>query len=176
MDNKNSKIPEKAYFWIRFALWLIFALIIPFGFICWKFNLFQTTTNTSITFGGWGIIAIIILFFVLRAMINYVKKGLPYSMTTQCLNGFIKIVLPLGVVILIGYILLTTFKDGLTNFLVVSGVILGCEIIAIPLNPFPKWISENQSKLRKQETEEATRSVLKEFVNDFIKKDNNSEK
>lgn len=146
MENKEKKpfLSTKTCFWLRFVGWILLALIIPCGVIIWKFNLFQVSTKQSITFGGWGIICVIILFFVVRAMINYVRKGLPYSMATQLLNGFVKVLLPIIVIMIVGYILLTTFSEGLTNFLIVMGIILGCEAIAIPLNPFPKLIHDKK--------------------------------
>lgn len=176
LEKLDKEKKEKIIFWVRALIWLIFALIIPLTFICYKFKLFQTTTTTKVAFGGRGIIAIIILFFFIKALIGYVKKGLPYSMTTQCLDGFVKVVLPLLAIILIGYIMLTTFKDGLSPFLITMGVILGCEIVAIPVNPFPKWIYESNKKRRQDEATEVGQSLIQDFMNEFFKKKDDTDK
>ena len=143
---KKAEMSEKQLFWTRMALWLVFALVIPFTFICIKFNLFQTTTSTSIKVGGWGMIAIIILFFTIRTILKYVIKGTTYSMTKQIIEGVFKVVLPLVAIFFLGYILLKTFQEGMNQFLTVMGVLIVSETVAIPINPFPKWLSDHKKK------------------------------
>ena len=161
-------LSDTQVFWLRFALWLVFALIIPFTFISIKFNLFETTTSTSIKFGGWGMIAVIILFFTIRTILKYVIKGTTYSMTKQVIEGVLKVVLPLVAIFFVGYILLKTFQEGMNEFLMVMGILIVCETVAIPLNPFPKWLSDHEKK----EDQNVIETALEEWDKKRNKKGN----
>lgn len=165
---EKKTLTQRQIFWIRFTFRIIFAMIVPLVFLVWKFNLFriETTTTTNITFGGWGIIAILVVFFVIKAVIKYINQGLPYSMASQCLSGFTRILLPIIAIILIGYIIFNIFSDGLKEFLFVMCVLLVSETIAIPINPFPKWIHEH----RKEEVENHDKKLIDSFCDEFFKR------
>ena len=91
-------------------------------------------------------------------MSKAIKKGLPYSFWTQVLNGVSKVIVPLLGAILAIYCLQDSIKQ-LLEFLIVVFV---CEVIAIPVNPFPKWIHINKLN----ENEESLYSVLKKIKDD----------
>ena len=65
MEENNEKTPEQikkeetTAFWVKFAFWCAFALVIPVGFIVWRFDLFRTIS--PVQFGGWGVLATIII-------------------------------------------------------------------------------------------------------------------
>lgn len=128
---------EKRTFIIRAILWSLTACIAPLCFIGWRYEIF--TTVSRISFSGWGIISILVLFFFLMALVKYIKAGfVEYSMVKQVLNGVTKVLLPLAIVLC----LCVAIRSKMDYFIQALSVILVCEAIAIPLNPFPKWIYE----------------------------------
>lgn len=163
--SKSNKITEwinnhpKAVFWIRFALWSLCACVIPFLFIVYRFQLFQTISKIQI--GGWGMIAIIIVAVFAFSIIRYVKMALSakYSLAVQILNGICKIIIPLVVVMVIIY----NIKSNIDLFIQVLGVVIISEMVAIPLNPLPKWAYEQQKNVREEERKETVDYLLDSF-------------
>lgn len=131
MESKKTLI-----FWVKFALFTIFGLIIPLAFIIWRYDLFTKVSAT--TFGVWGIICLIIAFAIIVIVTRYLTKGAPYSYATQIINGVLKVILPCLLVWVIAYKL----KDTIDLFLQVMGVVTISEFVAIIINPFPKWMKE----------------------------------
>lgn len=149
----------KAVFWIRFALWAILACVLPFAFIVWRFDLFQTISKTQI--GGWGIIAIVLLAVFVFSVIRYVRMAMSasYSLTTQCLNGFCKVVLPCLALLVIVYCM----KNDVELMIQVLGCVTLCEAMAVPVNPLPKWAYDRQKDVRVEERKETMDYLLSEF-------------
>lgn len=139
-----KKLTPKQVFIIRFIVWTIFACLVPCGFIMWRFDLFKTVSKVNI--GGWGLIAIIIFFSFLISIGKYLKDGMPYSMTKQCLSGLIKVVFPLMAVMFCVY----SIRNSIDIFLQAMTVVVISETIAIPINPMPKWVHD--SKINEQNT------------------------
>lgn len=107
----------------------------------WRFELFNKISTISI--GGWGLVCIIFSAVFIVKLAKQVKKGLPYSFFTQILNGIIKIVIPL----ITATLCLFAIKNCINEAIEFMICLTMCEIIAIPSNPFPKWIhtaSENE--------------------------------
>ena len=136
MDEQKKK-SETRIFWTRFTFYVIFAWIIPAGFLIWRFNLFNKIDSISI--GGWGVVCILFSAGFFIKLMRQVRKGLPYSLGSQILEGYMKIVIPLLATLLCIYAL-QEFINQLIQFLI---VVIISEAIAIPLNPFPKWIHDN---------------------------------
>jgi len=65
---------QRLVFWTRFALWTIFACVLPFIFIVWRFELFHTISKIRI--GGWGLIAIVIVIAFFLSVVKYIKLAL----------------------------------------------------------------------------------------------------
>lgn len=124
-------------FVIRFILFTLFACILPFTFIAWRYELFSKVNEMSLT--GWGIIGILIIAIFCFYVLNAIKKGMPYSMFTQIVDGIIKVEMPLILI----YLLLSNIQATIDLFLQCMVCIIICEAIAIPINPLPKWIKEN---------------------------------
>ena len=169
MEWSNSH--PRTVFWIRFALWTIFACVLPFIFIAWRFQLFQPITQIQI--GGWGIIAIVIVAVFALAIIRYIRLALSakYSFIGQCLTGLCKVILPLVIVWLIVY----SVKSNVDLFLQVMGVVIACEAIAIPINPLPKWAYESQKNVRAEERTDTMDYLLSGF-DDIFNKDKDKDK
>ncbi len=173
MDENKEKKSLKAHpvlvFWIRFVLWATSACFLPFAFIVWRFQLFQTIS--SIQIGGWGLIALLIVAVFVFTIIKYVKMAFAnkYSFAIQCINGLIKVILPLSIVMLILY----AVRNNVDMMLQVLGCVILCEIIAIPLNPLPKWAWESQKNTRVEERKETADYIIDSF---FKKKKENENK
>ena len=126
---------NKKVFITRAILWSIFACILPVMFVGWRYDLFRKVGSLQLS--GWGLIAIIIIFVFLIALIRYIKAGFTeWSMLKQVLNGIAKVILPLGA--LLG--LCVGIRDNLDYFIQALALVLLCETVAIPINPFPEWV------------------------------------
>lgn len=146
----------KAIFWIRFIAFFMFACALPFIFIVWRFDLFKSVSKVQI--GGWGILAIILVIAFVFVVIRYVKMAInaKYSLTAQVLGGVCKIILPLVAVTVI----LWCVRNEIELLLQVLGCIILCELIAIPLNPLPKWAYEQQKEVKEEDRKETMDYVL----------------
>lgn len=131
---------EKKIFLARLILFTIFACVLPFSFIAWRYHIF--TTLNSVSLSGWGIIAIVIALVFIVYVSRMLKRGMPYSMITQCIGGLLKVTLPLVIL----YVVVNAIKNQSEIFLQALLVVIISETIAIPINPFPKWLNDNQIK------------------------------
>lgn len=138
---------SKKEFWIRLSFYIFFGLICPGAFLIWRFHLFEKVSSLSI--GGWGVVFILFVGIFFIRLMKAVRKGLPFSLFTQCLEGACKVILPLLLSLLILYVL----QNSIAELMQVLSVFIVCELFAIPINPFPKWahingIKEDQDKLK----------------------------
>ena len=129
---------SKKEFWIKLVLYIIFGGIVPAVFLIVRFNLFATVSKVSI--GGWGIVCILFVCIFFTKILKSIKKGLPFSMFTQILTGICKTIIPLTASAFIVYYMQSCMKE-IFQFLV---VLIVSELIAIIVNPFPKWIHVNK--------------------------------
>ena len=134
----------KKEFIIRLALFLTFALAFPITYITIRCNLWNQATTISF----WFIFLILLIVIVVAVLIKYYLDGMKtkYSFIKQILTGTIKVILPLGVVLLIA----VWFKGKAewlvehTNlFIEILGMALSSETIAIVVNPLPRWAFDN---------------------------------
>lgn len=149
----------KAVFWIRFVLWTLCACVFPFMFIVWRFELFQSISKMQI--GGWGIIAILIVAVFIFSILKYVKLALSakYSLVGQILGGFCKVILPLLVILCVLY----SVRDNVNAMIQALGCVILCEAVAIPLNPLPKWVYDQQKGVKDEEKKETVDYLLDNF-------------
>ena len=140
MKEKKPIDKNKLVFWSRFCLYVLIGYAAPIFFLAWRFELFNKISKIKI--GLWELIIVFIILVGFIKLIQYVKKGLPYSLLTQVLNGIAKVIIPLMVCLII----VNAFKNSgdklnyLVQFLV---FLIACETVAIVVNPFPKWIHDN---------------------------------
>jgi hypothetical protein len=130
---------DKVKFWIRFVLWAALACVLPVVFIAYRFELFEGKT---VSISGFGVLAIIIIAIFVISLIKYVRNGLPYSMTSQCITGICKVTIPL--LALFG--ILWCIRNNIDNFIKVVGFVLISETVAIPINPMPAWVYKNATE------------------------------
>lgn len=130
---------SKKEFWVRLSIYILFGGALPFAFLIWRFKLFSKVSKLSI--GGWGIIAVIFISVFFIKLIKAVRKGLPFSLVSQILEGICKIIIPL----LIGAFCCYYLKDIMEEVFQFLWVLIVCESIAIVVNPIPKWAHENKN-------------------------------
>lgn len=137
---------QKRNFIIRIILWALFSCVIPVAFIGWRYNLFSKVSSVSLS--GWGLIAVVIIFAFLIVVVKYVKAGfVEWTMTKQVINGVMKVLVPLGTILAI----CISIRSNIDMFIQAMSCTLVCEAVAIPINPFPKWVYE-KSKGRFENT------------------------
>lgn len=124
----------KKEFWTRFILWFLIAFGTPIAIICYEYKLIKPGTEYKFT--GWGLIVSIIIFISLFVVLGYILQALKWSMTKQVLNGIRQVVLP----ILFLYMISNIIAANIEKIKIILTVTLIGEVIAIPINPFPKWL------------------------------------
>lgn len=124
----------------QLASFIVCALA-PIVYLFFRHNLFNTTETTSVSISLWGFLAIIIFTIVVIIFCYYVISGLKtrYFWWKHVVIGFASIILPLTVCYL-GLSWLSDNIDYLKEFILVT---IGCEAVAIIINPMPKWMFEN---------------------------------
>ena len=130
---------EKIIFLTRFIFFVIFACILPFSFIAWRFGLFSKSQGESVALTGWGVIGVIIVLCFIIYTLNMLNRGQPYSMFTQICSGLVKIIMPM----LICLLLLKSIRNNIDSMIQALICAIICEAIAIIVNPLPKWVEEN---------------------------------
>ena len=132
---------SKKQFWARLSLYVVFGAIIPVSFLTWRFKLFEVVqeTTSKVTIGGWGLIAILFIAFFFIKLMKAIRKGMPFSIGRQILDGFSKTIIPLIVAAVCVYMMKDLMKE-LFQFLC---VVIFCEMVAVCVNPLPQWAHEN---------------------------------
>ena len=64
----------KQFFALRAIVWTIFAAVLPFSFIAWRYDIFKKGSELQLS--GWGIIAVIIVAVFAIILIRYVFLAL----------------------------------------------------------------------------------------------------
>lgn len=136
-DNKSK---ETKIFIVRVILFAIFACVLPFVFIGWRYDIFRTSNEVSpkVSLTGWGFIAILIVFFFVRYCINVIKNAIPFSMTYQIINGVLKVIMPLLLLLFV----VNALENSIELFKQALVITIICEAVAIPINPFPKYMHD----------------------------------
>lgn len=104
-----------------------------------RFHLFQTTTKLQV--GLAGIVVIGIMIGIISVLIKFYLDGMKckYSLVKQILQGIIKLILPLTLLLVI----LIWLGDNVDMIKEALYVIIPCELVAIVVNPLPKWCFDN---------------------------------
>lgn len=159
MENavETNESKEKKVFIARVILFCIFGCILPFVFIAWRFQIFSNGGGVSLT--GWGVIGILIVFFFILYCLKILKNSIPFSMTYQILSGAIKVILPLILLLL----LVNALEDSIRQFKQALIIVIGCEAIAIVVNPFPKYMHDKGI--------EKTENLMDTFISKWKKKE-----
>lgn len=141
---EEVKNKDKQIFWTRFAIWILFSLVAPIGFINYRYNLFGKVSKVSLS--GWLLLVGVILFVFTIILIRYVLHSHKYSYARQVIKGAITLILPLLFVIYCLY----CAKDTIEQLIQVLSFCTLSWCVAICVNPMPKWTYE-QSKGEQEE-------------------------
>lgn len=158
VDNEKEETKAKKVFIARAILFAIFGCVLPFVFIAWRFEIFSNG-GSRVSLTGWGVIAIIIVFFFIVYCLKILKNSIPFSMTYQILSGLIKVILPL----LLLLIFINALEDSIKQFKQALGIVIGCEAVAIVVNPFPKYMHDKGI--------EKTENLMDTFIEKWKKKE-----
>ena len=129
---------SKKSFVIRSILFSLFACIVPFVFIAWRYSIFNVKDNPRVSLTGWGFVGIIIVFFFVRYMVLVIKKSIPHSLLAQVINGFIRVLMPLILV----YVVIGAIQSSIELFKQALVITIVSEALAIVVNPFPQYMFE----------------------------------
>jgi len=137
-SEEQKKKEERRIFIIKAISWAMLSCILPVLFIGWRYDLFNV--NNKLNLSGYGLIAIVIIFVFLITLFKYFKKLylVKWSMLGQIIGGLIKVVLPLLAILLV----FNSIKNDIDTAITCLGVVIVLETIALPINPFPKYIYE----------------------------------
>lgn len=133
---------------IRFIIFVGVALIAPLVYMFINFSMYgyHTYGEKDMFLTGWGIFGVSLVAVFAFYLLNSIRKLEPLGYFTQIINGFMFVILPLGLCYYITYVISK-------NVIILSQlllVIILCEIPAIFINPIPYWIKTHQeSKLSK---------------------------
>ena len=134
-EEELQKEKEQKVFVARVIIWSLFSCVIPVLFIGFRYDLFRKASALQLS--GWGLIAVIIIFVFLYVLIKYIRAGFTeWSMLRQIVDGVVKVVLPLGAILAIAI----SVKNNLDIFIQALSCVMICEVIALPINPFPEWV------------------------------------
>lgn len=162
---KDEKKMSLRQFWIRLSIWITFAILIPIGFLFYRYDLFvrvHTEEADGYQITGWGIFACILFSLFILYIIREAKKGMPYgSMFSQCVDGYSALI-----PVLIMIFILNGIKDNIDAFEQVMIVLLISEAIAVPINPLRRWAWEHNIEV----TGSFLGSVIKKAINKEDKK------
>lgn len=131
---------NKKVFIIKLILFTLFACVIPFIFIAWRYDIFmvqQSSAKVSLT--GWGFLGVIIIGVFVCYMYSVAKKIFKYSLFFQIITGLVKVILPL----LLIYLVIDSIENSIHLFKQALVVVICSEIGAIVINPFPKYMHDN---------------------------------
>lgn len=156
----------KTVFATRALAWAIFAMVLPFTFIAYRYGIFRS--NNTIAISGWGFIGIVIVVVFAITLFNYIRKGLEEGMLKQCIMGIVIVIIPLTAILL----LVKGIASDIELFEKALGVTIACELVAIPVNPFPEWLEKRRKERNLKEQESMFGALWDKF---FAKKKENEE-
>jgi hypothetical protein len=154
------------------VLWTAVGCVAPVAVFAYKFGLFNTNApqydslgnliaTPTVTLNGWGIISCIVVGMFLIGVIQEIADAhIGYSLVKQCYIGISKII-PLIVIYLVCYFL----NGAIGHLMFCLAVLIICKLIAVPLNPLPKW---KYDKLGVEEYSDALK-FLTNFAKTFKK-------
>ena len=139
LEKEKKKMSPKSIFAVRFTSFLATALIAPCVYLIVRFDLFRSTSKLQI--GLWGCVMFGIIIAVVTVLIKFYLDGMKnrYSYFKQLVQGLISLILPLTLVLVI----LIYLRDNIDLIIEALYVFIPCEIVAICVNPLPRWCYEN---------------------------------
>ena len=154
----------KTVFAVRFGFWVLFAVGLPAAFLIWRFQLFSN--QSKMTFGGWGIIFIILVAAFVIVLVRYIRQiaASKSVFISQCISGICKVIIPLVALLMMCKMLV----NELEMFIQFLGCTIVCELVAIPMNPMPELVAKSQKDVEESKKKDTIDYFLDKF---FSRKD-----
>lgn len=142
----TSKTKSRIVFWSRMTGWLGVGVAAPVTAFATKFGLFtsqepvvdalgNTVQHGSIALNGWGIVCCLLVgSYVIQILKEIVAANQGYSMTKQMYDGAVKLI-----PYIIAYGICFFLNGVIGQIMYCLAVLIVCKLVAIPLNPLPKW-------------------------------------
>jgi hypothetical protein len=142
----SSNAKARLIFWLRMFGWTAAGVAAPTITFATKFGLFNVNSptvdtlgnvvqSTSVSLNGWGIVCCLLLgSYVMQILKEVMHANSGYSLTKQCYDGIVKTV-PYA----IAYGVCFFLNGVISQIMFCLAVLIICRIVAIPLNPLPKW-------------------------------------
>lgn len=136
---EKKKMSLKEYI-IRLCIWAVVLLVPPIVYLEVNYGLF--TNKTGLSLSGWGVVAVTFASIMLVYVLSQIKDGFELgSMLRQCVEGYLRLLPMIAVIVVIHFTKEAIGK--MEGFLVVVAL---CQIVAVPINPNPKWSAQNGTK------------------------------
>ena len=133
--------------------WVLTSCVAPIAVFSVKFGLFDRSGYEVVTdelgnivsvnptaLNGWGIISCVIVLWTVVQILKDVKDSYTgYSFIKQCIDGVLK-VMPFVIAFTICFFL----RDALNEIMDCLIVVIIARLVAVPLNPLPKWKFERK--------------------------------
>lgn len=130
----------------RVLAFVALCVVVPIILINQKFILFSKNTG-GIDFNAWGLVCLLIGAIGVYVLLGYIIKAFEYSFIIQCLNGFRKCLIWIGLAYL-GCVCINNNIEKIQYILKWSFVSVACGIV---INPLPRWSYKTKYKRVKEE-------------------------
>lgn len=136
---EEKKKNPKVVFIVRLIVTFLVGIATPIIYVLARFKPFSMKETVSVGFAG--VVAIAILGIAVCFLIKFYLEGVKtkYSLLKQILQGIYRVVIPTAGALAICYV----FKTYISQLIEILLVLLPCEIVAIVVNPLPKWAFDN---------------------------------
>lgn len=128
---------SKKAFVIRLILFIVVGLLLPLGFLAWRFELFNEVTKVS--FSVWGLVAIITVIVFSLKLFDGLRKGLKPGLIKQIIDTVCNVTIPI-IIFVVVFDWMSDFAKEFVEFLIFLVI---CETAAGIIDPLPIWSFEN---------------------------------
>lgn len=146
-------------FAIRMILFTLFGLVLPLGFIIYRYDLFKTPRSTLT---GFGLLAVIIAFAFLSHVLKMYRKANEHTLAAQIIRGYSKVIVPL---VLLLYLVMK-MSANIDYFIQALECLIISELIAIPIDPLPMWAYQKNIEYTSISIGEVFKKITGGFSND----------
>lgn len=142
----TSKTKSRIVFWSRMVGWTGVGVAAPVAAFATKFGLFtsqepvvdalgNTVQQGGIALNGWGIVCCLLVGnYIMQILKEVIAANQGYSMTKQMYDGVVKLI-----PYVIAYGVCFFLNGVIGQIMYCLAVLIVCRLVAIPLNPLPKW-------------------------------------
>ena len=111
-------------------------LLVPPVYMIFRYNLFQKVSTISV--GGWGILAICLVAIAIFIFLRYLIKGKTYAYWKQILKAILYVLVPCFTFYMILYI----SKEYMERLMELLIIVMVSYFVAMVVNPLPQYTYE----------------------------------